>query len=614
MLQPEFVSKEIQHLVSTGVLKQTNSPSYCTSPLTVATKTLPDGRLKHRLCWDGSRSVNRYIQDEHLHFSSLADAADLMEELDFQATFDLSSAYHHLRIHEDQLCYLGIAWDDGTGIKYYQFQVLPFGVKSAAHAITRLLRPLMLYFHAHGIRISMYIDDGRICCKSLLLAKDQYAFVLATLQAAGFVLSFPKSDTLHTISQIKPYLGFVLDSVQMKIFVSDAKLADVLHHVNVLLTRSKPSLKSASSVLGKIVALQPALGPICHVLTRALYWDVDLAQTSWSWKGFFRPSQDATTALLLFTRLASSYNGFPVRRQEHYRNLHYLADHQLLPVMAGDASANMVCSYSSSIYFQQMLTTAEEGLSSGHRELLTVLYTLQHHSASLKAMALSSPSSRLIVWFTDSMNMVHFLTYGSRKPAIQHDVLRIFQMCLDIGISIHPIHLSREDPRIQCADEGTRIVDKQDWGLSLEDFQELQQGFQQFTLDLFASPTNFKVERYYSLYTWSDALAVDAFSQPWTNEILYACPPTNLILPTWRRLQTTSSPAVLIVPRWPAALFWPVLCPDGRNVGAPASAVRILDPVLQLGQLHSGVFRHVNSFKFLAIYFNSAAGSLASGL
>jgi hypothetical protein len=601
-----FVSDEIHKLVASGALKKVSAQPHCVSPLSVAERVYPNGSVKLRLCWDGSRGVNRYVRQETLHFSSLGEAADLMEEMDFQAIFDLKSAYHHIKIAESDQQFLGIAWNHGlgAGTEFYIFTVLPFGLKSAAHAITRLTRSLMIYFHSLGIRISIYIDDGRLCCKTLSMAKDQFAFVIATLQAAGFVISFNKSDVFSSISRSKKYLGFILDSVKMEMSVDKEKLQDVLDHISSILTRRRSSLKSASSVIGKIVALEPGLGPICNLLTRSLYWDYDHAVNIWGYDGYFSPSEDSVTELTLFRSLAERHNGFPIRRKDHYHTLHHLADSGFLPVVSGDASANMVCSHATSFFFQHLLTAQEQKLSSGHRELLTVLRTLQHHAADLRELAASYQNQRMLVWFTDSVNMVHFMHYGSRKPYIQADVLRIFRLCQNLGVTIHTVHLSREDPRIQLADEGTRIVDKHDWGLSFEDFQHLQQSFPTFTVDLFASPTNFKVDKYFSLFTWHDAAAVDAFTQSWDNEVIFACPPTNQIVPTWRRLQHTTSPALLIIPRWPAALFWPVLFEDGKHAAGTATGVRIFKPTLQLGQLHAGVMKKDNPFPFLAISFN----------
>lgn len=46
------------------------------------------------------------------------------------------------------------------------------------------------------------------------------------------------------------------------------------------------------------------------------------------------------------------------------------------------------------------------------------------------------------------------------KEHIQKEVFELFKMCREIRVTIKPWHLSREDPGIQLADEGSRITDK----------------------------------------------------------------------------------------------------------------------------------------------------------
>ena len=81
-----------------------------------------------------------------------------LEKDDFMCTFDLKSGYHHLDIHKDFQTYLGFQWKG----EYYMFTVLPFGLATACYVFTKLLRPIVKYFHAKGIRIVVYIDDGII--------------------------------------------------------------------------------------------------------------------------------------------------------------------------------------------------------------------------------------------------------------------------------------------------------------------------------------------------------------------------------------------------------------------------------------------------------------------
>ena len=66
----------------------------------LVTRTV-EGVVKNRLVFDASRWVNLLIKDQHVKLSHLEKALELTEEGDYQATFDLKSAFYHIRIKEE---------------------------------------------------------------------------------------------------------------------------------------------------------------------------------------------------------------------------------------------------------------------------------------------------------------------------------------------------------------------------------------------------------------------------------------------------------------------------------------------------------------------------------
>jgi hypothetical protein len=52
---------------------------------------------------------------------------------------------------------------------------------------------------------------------------------------------------------------------------------------------------------------------------------------------------------------------------------------------------------------------------------------------------------------------------------------------------------------------------------------------------------------------------VDALKQSWRGERVFAYPPTQLILPTLRKIQEEDAEAVLVVPTWQTQPWWPLL-------------------------------------------------------
>ena len=55
--------------------------------------------------------------------------------------------------------------------------------------------------------------------------------------------------------------------------------------------------------------------------------------------------------------------------------------------------------------------------------------------------------------------------------------------------------------------------------------------------------------------------AVDAFTQDWSNDNNWLCPPVALIVRTVKHLQMCKASGTLIIPEWPSSYFWPFINP-----------------------------------------------------
>ena len=141
------------------------------------------------------------------------------------------------------------------------------------HCITKLFKPINAYLHRHGIRHSIFIDDGRILAKSSSEAEKDRKFVYDTLKRAGWVLEEQKSDKEGEASQVKNYLGFVIDTRHMSVRLRhDKKLALQKNVLNTLNQQNKPiRVKELAKTTGKIISTEPALGAMPLMAARAAY-------------------------------------------------------------------------------------------------------------------------------------------------------------------------------------------------------------------------------------------------------------------------------------------------------------------------------------------------------
>ena len=103
-----YLSTHVEELVSDTTVSEVFSQPLCYSPLTVASRYV-DGLLKLRMCIDLSRYINLLLKKEAVTLPSLDKALKLLLPGDYQATFDLKSAFHHVLIHPDDRQYLGFS-------------------------------------------------------------------------------------------------------------------------------------------------------------------------------------------------------------------------------------------------------------------------------------------------------------------------------------------------------------------------------------------------------------------------------------------------------------------------------------------------------------------------
>jgi hypothetical protein len=272
-------------------------------------------------------------------------------------------------------------------------------------------------------------------------------------------------------------------------------------------------------------------------------------------------------------------------------------------IWCGDASATAVCAYSvyshQPFFFKTVLTDSEVTQSSGFRELMTV----KHALAFLAGTRTEMHQQKTIYWMTDSENLVTFLTKGSMKSHIQVEVLGVLKQAKLLNLSIVPIHLRREDPRIQVADAGSKSADSDNWSLSSCDFEELARRHGPFTVDLFADRGNAKVGKFFSEFFSPESAGVDALAQDWSGEHCWACPPVKLILKVIRKISRHPCSGLLIVPDWRTAKFRPFIQDATGKVLPPFKSVHRLQPFIIQNDNAKSALRGRTKFDMLALVF-----------
>ena len=615
-----FVQQEVEKLRDQGVVLFCDTPAEIVSPLTVAINSAG----KKRLCLDLSRTVNEFITVPSVSLADLRAALQLTESGDWQGVYDLASAYHHIKIFPGHVKYLGAAYEKPDGSKqYFVYLYLPFGLASAVHVMTKVMKPVSAFIAAQGIRHTIYLDDGRVVAGSKLQAAQDLGAVFEILAKAGWYLAPGKSDSPDTISQTKKYLGFVIDTEDMSVKLTEAKEEQLRQEVASLIARNgkKIKAKELAKILGKMVSSTPALGEISLIFARPAYAVLEKRVDTFGWSCWVRISPDIATSLTAFLNNIAAFNGNPISHTDKAISLLSLIgppdrffSQEVLPnhvpdlpkeIFVSDASNVAVCSYSISdtkpFFFIGKLDQKEMGLSSGHRELLAVKMALKARQDTTGPWA----ERTNIFWLTDSENMVVFLNKGSPKKHIQQVVLEIMKLSKELRIVLLPIHLRREDPRIKMADAGSRVRDSDDWSLDAISFQNIEDQFGPFTVDLFADSSNAKTQKFYSNFLCPQTSGVNAFSLSWDGENAWICPPVASIVKVVRKIRFSKLTAVLVIPAWKSADFWPLIFP--RQQEHPTFVKRVLEinPTIIQNQRACSPLVGKTPYSFLLIIIDS---------
>lgn len=618
-----FVIQAVAELQKRGVIEFRDEKPLCVSPLTVSKKFGRDGITKNRLCWDGSRCVNLYVKEQKVVLSHLRRSLEITREGDFQVTYDLKAAYHHVRIHPSQTKYLGAAIPKPDGGKqYFVFLYLPFGLSSAVHCLTKLFKPVNAYIHEKGIQHSIYLDDGRIVAETKCKAEDQRTFVYKVLKSSGWILEVEKSDKDGDANQSKEYLGFIIDTASMTVRLQEAKKQRILQQVSETISHGSKSFpaKELAGTIGKIVATEPALGPIVVIAARASYAVLEEATQRRGWNSSLVMSKEAQDGLQFFVDNCSEFDNSPIRSAateisvlsiigppSSFMKSSFVANHVRTneeKIWASDASGYATCAYSikgDHLYFRGILNEDERMLSSGHRELLAVAKTMEYYEQT----GTFTTKATNIYWLTDSQNLVTFLTKGSGKRHIQKDVFQIMIRCKRLNTRIIPIHLLRDDPRIKIADDGSKTTDTENWQVDDQTFQRNRTRFK-FTIDLFASDRNSKCQRFYSNFFCPGTSGIHAFSHSWDDEVAWICPPIQEIIRIVRRLKTSRTTGILFVPKWKTADYWVEIFNNEGRLLWPFNYMETCRPFIIQGTYNPhSPFAGKTKFEFLQLCFDS---------
>ena len=573
----DFVTQQVEELLEGNFIKEVEDPPFCVNPLTVA-----ENAEKLRLVLDLGH-VNAFLAIPRCKYEDLRNFSDMVQEGDYAVKFDLTSGYHHIEIHEQHRKFLGFKWFYRNKERYFVFEVLPFGLSSACHVFTKVMRAFIKKWRgAFGLRTIIYIDDGICVEKSFKACSKAGKLLLSDLKNAGFIVNLKKSIWIPT-KRIQ-FLGFAVDTDQMTYTVPDKKLEVFLNLASKILKSGKASAKDISRVTGRLVSMQPALGKIVLLTTRCMYAFL-AKQSTWYREGSL--DQGSLEELEFWFKNIRNKNGYRIK-----------ADPQITRVIFTDASEFGFGGFLVTKIGQEVakgtFSAAERQTSSTEREILAVKYVLQSFQNELRGQN--------ILWYTDNQNVPIILRKGSTKMHLNKLALDIFSLALKLSVELLPVWIPREENKV--ADALSKSLDTDAWCIDQETFQYIEQKFGQFTVDRFADNRNARVQKFDAKYFCPGVQTVNTFAANWAGEFNWVCPPISQIGRALRHFEACKAAGVLCIPEWRSAYFWPLLVENnGTQFREFVKGFLLLDPFYSSSNecAESSIFQGFMKFRTLAL-------------
>ena len=214
------------------------------------------------------KPLNEFVQKIHFKMENIQMALNFIARGNSMISIDLKDAFFSVLIFPPHRKYLQFMWRD----QRYEFTCLPFGYSLAPRVFTKIFKPIVARLRLNGLRIVIFLDDILLASSSYQECLNQLALLRKLLANLDFLVNDDKSQ-LEPVTRIN-YLGFVIDSVQMKIFLPDNKIQKILLACQNLTSQPRPTIRQVSHFTGLLVSAFPAVSCL-----RLYYRSIELCKS-----------------------------------------------------------------------------------------------------------------------------------------------------------------------------------------------------------------------------------------------------------------------------------------------------------------------------------------------
>jgi len=470
------------------------------------------------------KDLNDDISYHHFKMESFQTAVSLVQPSCWMGSVDFKDAFFSVRVDPESRKYLRFIWNG----KLFQFNCLPQGLSSSPRIYSKIAKPLFASLRKRGFHNSSFIDDAFLMGETRDKCQQNINNTVLASISAGYIVNVEKS--VLEPCQTLEHLGFIIDSVQMTIFLTSRKASKIQQKCCELIQSDKVTIQFLAEIVGMMVATFPAnkYGPLYYRL-------LDNEKTA----ALKHSLGNFKSKMILSNESRSDIKWW-------IDNIYDVSKTIRVPepdyIFTSDASQQAWGGTYGTLATGGHWNDDEQHYHVNELELLAALYTIQSFSKTLQ-------NCHVRIMVDNSCTVAYIQNMGGRKQRCNAIVHTLWKWCIVRSIWISACHIPG---KTNCAaDKLSRMEhDNVEWKLEPSMFAIINDLWGPCKIDLFASRLNTQLPVYVSWKHDPASLAVDAFSINWTLGLHYAFPPFSLIGKVLQKAIFEESELVIIVPFW----------------------------------------------------------------
>ena len=208
-------------------------------------------RVIHDLSWPPGHSINDFISksDHTVSYTTIDAAVEFCKNYNtpYLCKTDLKSAYMSCLVRDEDRHLLGFSWRG----KYYFFNCIPFGLRSAPFAFNKLADAIHYIIEQKNLPCNLlhYLDDFLCISGSRDDAKKSLDVILDTFIKSGFRIQ--NSKTEGPVRNIE-FLGIYMDTENSQLSISYDRLCEITDLLNTWCSKIFCNKRELLSLIGKL--------------------------------------------------------------------------------------------------------------------------------------------------------------------------------------------------------------------------------------------------------------------------------------------------------------------------------------------------------------------------